>query len=316
MERSNFINRLFLLKIESMIRRFILSCLLFTLFTCNDGDILTVDLDFDQNLEYCDNNINSFLIYDTRQDPNESLSLIITRNADDEFPFTIPTPTDTPTELTINGNQIRFIYRTYNRALGTGELCEVIPPADLNIVEDYEADSGDVEITVTIEDDDGDGIPSDLEGRGEPDEDGNYPNALNSDGDEFPDYLDEDDDNDNVKTSEEIDNTDLDGDDDPTTNPLDTDSDGIPDYLDEDDDGDGIDTIEEDEDGDKNPLNDRNTNADGDLVPHFRNVLEDTFYASPGLTANNEYKRTVNARIIVRNINLEILSATEVDLGT
>lgn len=299
-----------------MIRRFILSCLLLILFTCNDGDILTVELDFDQNLEYCDNNINSFLIYDTRQDPDESLSVIIQRENDDVYPFTEATPIGEPLELSLTSADNRFLYRTYNRSIGNNELCEIVPPANLNIIENYEATAGTIEITVTIEDDDGDGIPSDLEGRGDIDENGEYPNAQDSDNDGIPDYLDEDDDNDNVKTEFEIDEDNLDEDNDPTTNPLDTDEDGTPDYLDEDDDGDGIDTIEEDEDGDKNPINDRNNNAEGVLVPHYLNPLENTLYNNPGNTTNNSFTRTVTANFIVRNINLEILSATEIDLGT
>ena len=316
MQRYNFTKRLFLLKTQSIMRRlFILFCFL-GLTTCDDGDILTVDLEFDKVLDYCDNNIESFLIYDLREDPNESLSLIIPRGSNEEVPYTSPTPTDMPEQLTIDGTNVRFIYRTYNRAVGSNELCLSIPPGDLNIVEDYEATAGNVFVTVTIDDDDGDGIPSDLEGRGEMDENGDYPNALDSDGDGIPDYQDEDDDNDNVETRFEIDDNDLDGDDDPTTNPLDTDGDNTPDYLDIDDDGDGVNTIAEDEDGNMNPMNDQNTNNEGMLIAHYLNPLESIDYGSPGVTTNNRYTRTITASFLVTSFNLEILSATELDLGT
>ncbi|WP_296386862.1 hypothetical protein [Winogradskyella sp.] len=291
---------------------YIIFCFVF-LTACDDGDILTVELAFDQELERCENDNESYLIYDTREDPNESLSLIIERNTDNELLFTEPTTVGSPTVLLMSSNT-RFIYRTYNRAIATDELCDVIPPADLNIVESYEATTGTVEVTVTIEDDDGDGIPSDLEGR-DPNGDGDFSDAQDWDNDGIADYLDEDDDNDNVKTEFELDDTNADGDNDPTTNPLDTDGDGNPDYLDEDDDGDLTPTIEEDEDGDQNPRNDQNTNPDGDLVSHYLNTLEMTMYANPGFTDDNKYTRTITTSFIIRDVDLEILRTTLVEFG-
>ena len=299
-----------------MTRFFYIIFTLLLLTACDDGDIFTVDLEFDKELDLCSNNTESFLIYDTRQDPDESLSLIIPRGINDELPFTEATPVDEPIEYVINGSSVRFLYRTYNRSLANNELCNPVPPSDLAIVDDHEAPSGTAYATVTIEDDDNDGIPSDLEGRGEMDENGDYPDAQDSDGDVIPDYLDQDDDNDNVPTINEIDTDDLDGDDDPTTNPLDTDGDGIPDYLDEDDDGDGVNTILEDENQDKNPRNDLNLNADGATVPHYLNTLENTPYENPGLTDNNTYTRTVTVNFLVTDFNLDILSADEIDFGT
>ncbi len=315
MERYNFTNPLFLFKIEFTMRHFyIILCFVF-LTACDDGDILTVELAFDKELERCVNDNESYLIYDTREDPNESLSIIIPRTDANELLFTEATTVGTPTILIINESTIRFIYRTYNRAIVTDELCNIIPPADLNIVEDYEADIGTIEVTVTIEDDDGDGIPSDLEER-DPNGDGDFSDAQDWDNDGIPDYLDEDDDNDNVKTAFELDDDNSDGDNDPTTNPLDTDGDGDPDYLDEDDDGDGVDTIEEDEDGDQNPRDDSSVN-NGITIFHYLNTLETTNYGSPGIIdlEENEYTRTVTTSFYIRGIDLEILRATEIDFG-
>jgi len=67
-----------------------------------------------------------------------------------------------------------------------------------------------------------DPIPDSVEGTGD------------SDGDGKPDYLDGDNDDDNILDLFEA------GDQDPTTPPIDTDKDNIPDYLDDDSDGDGI----------------------------------------------------------------------------
>lgn len=321
MERYNFTNPLFLLKIKLNMRcLYIIFCFVF-LTSCDDGDILTVELDFEGPLVLCDNDTESYLVYDTKEDPSESLSLIFRKSDENELLFLEPTVLDTPAELTIDGFNVRFIYRTYNRAIASNELCNIISPAGLNIVEDYEATVGTVEVTVTIEDDDGDGIPSEDEGR-DPNGDGDFSDALNSDAsgpnpDDIPDYLDEDDDNDNVKTVDELDNANTDGDNDPTTNPLDTDGDGIADYLDNDDDGDGVLTIEEDTNQDLNPRNDRANNADNQLVAHYLNTLETQNYGSPGLVdlSLNVYRRTVTTRFLVKGIDLEIIRATEVDFG-
>ncbi len=290
------------------------------LTACDDGDILTVDLNFDGVLERCANNNENYLIYDLRTDPNESLSLIIARNTTNELLFTEPTVVDTPTVLTINGTSTRFLYRTYNRAVASTsinqELCDVIQPADLNIVESYEATSGTVEVTVTIADDDNDGVPSELEGR-DPNGDGDFSDAQDTDLDGIPDYLDEDDDNDNVKTISEIDTANADGDNNPTTNPLDTDGDTTPNYLDEDDDGDLVPTIAEDEDGDQDPTNDISV-SNGITIPYYLNVLETVNYGSPGVLdpEENTYFRTVTTKFVVKNIDLEILRTTEINFGT
>jgi len=93
-----------------------------------------------------------------------------------------------------------------------------------------------------------------------------------TDGDNIPDFIDEDDDGDYILTNAEAVNT--------RTSYLDTDDDGIPNYLDNDDDGDGTLTIDEDYNGDWNPLND---DLDGDGIPDFLDVtvlgtLENEFH--------------------------------------
>lgn len=290
-----------------MIRRFsILLCLIF-LCACDDGDILTVDLDFSQELESCDDFEDSYLIFDTREDPNEALILIFPRTEANSILFT----TETTVELPINSSTVRFIYRTYNRSLDADDICAVLPPSDLIIRENYEADSGTVFVTVTAVDDDNDGIASiyeDLNGNGNYDDD-------DSDDDGIPDYKDEDDDNDNVKTINEIDNDDVDADDNPTTNPLDTDGDGTPDYLDTDDDNDNTLTILEDANGLNGPFDDTVIDTDGIVVKRYLYDAANDTYANPG-NISNEFNRTVTTHFLVSDIDIEILRATEIDLGT
>ncbi|WP_138434492.1 hypothetical protein [Winogradskyella algicola] len=296
-----------------MMRHFFIIFVLLLLTACDDGDIITVDLEFDKELDLCTNNTNSFLIYDTREDPNESLSLIIPRGANEEFPFTEATPVDDPTEFNINESSVRFLYRTYNRSLGNNELCELVPSGDLTIIEDYEAENGGTVLaTVTVMDDDNDGIPNIFEDR-------NGNGDLTDDDfdlDGIPDYQDQDDDNDNVLTVDEL--NDNDDDDDPTTNPLDTDNDGTPDYLDTDDDGDGVPTIDEDSTDTQSPrnLSNRNNDENGELEYHYLNPLENTNYGPIEHIGGNTYTRTVTVNFLVTGANLEILSGTDIDFGT
>ncbi len=313
MERYNFTNPLFLFKIKFMIRRFyIIFCLAF-LVACDDGDILNIELAFSQDLERCDNDVDSYLLYDTRTDPNESLTLLIPKNEQTDAFFTIPSIDS----LTINRTTIRFNYRTYNRAIGNEELCDVIPPFDLTVVEDYEATQGTVKVTTTIEDDDNDGISSEDEGR-DPNGDGDFSDALNSDGDAFADYLDEDDDNDNVKTKFEIDLENADGDDNPFTEPLDTDGDGIADYLDDDDDGDGIETRLEDEELAMDPRDIGNFVVDENGINIYRYLYNHPTameaFSDSGFIFNL-YTRSVTTSFIIENADLEIINATIIDFG-
>jgi hypothetical protein len=103
-------------------------------------------------------------------------------------------------------------------------------------------------------DDDGDSVPTLVEGIGDADADGK------------PDYLDDDDDGDGVPTIYE----DPDGDGDPTKD--DTDGDTLPNYLDADDDNDEVYTVQED-------LNHRNSarddDTDGDGIPNYLDADDD-----------------------------------------
>lgn len=291
---------------------------LLSLSSCDDGDIITVNLDFQDDLSRCENNDDSYLIYKTRTDPSESLSIVIPNNTTNDLLFSEPTTPNEPVIFTINGNTVRFIYRTYNRDItGTGtanELCNTIPPADLIVNEDYESESGTIEVTATIIDDDGDGISS-LDEGADPNGDGDFSDAQNSDDDTIPDYLDQDDDNDNVLTINEIDTENQDGDDNPFTNPLDTDSDGIADYLDEDDDNDLVNTIFEDANGINGPIDDT-SEQNGEFIRLYLNPNETTAYTpSPSSALENVYTRTVFTRFVVKQFGLDIILGDELDLG-
>ena len=120
---------------------------------------------------------------------------------------------------------------------------------------------GDADGSIQVEidnldcgDADADGVPNvfeDFNG------DGDLTND-DTDMDGTPNYLDTDDDGDNVLTIDEL--LDADG------NPVDTDGDGDVNYLDNDDDGDGILTLDEDANRDGDPTND---DSDGNGIPDY-----------------------------------------------
>lgn len=123
------------------------------ILSCDDGDIITINLDFDKELNLCENGLN-YVIYDTRDDPHESLTLLFPVNDTNNLIFD---PLDTPHSgsFTINNSSVKFNYRTYD-ADPVGELiCEEIPSSTVNIIKDYVAQSGTVNYTTTYEDVDG-----------------------------------------------------------------------------------------------------------------------------------------------------------------
>ena len=272
--------------------------------SCDDGDIITLILDFDKELALCgDENSDNYVIYDIKEDPYESLTFLFVSNNNSDNIFD---PPETPyvESFTINGSSNRFNYRTYDGD-PSGLICEEIPSSTVNIVDDYEATSGTVETMSTFVDDDNDDIPSELEDinqNGDLEDD-------DSDGDGIPNYKDADDDNDNVLTKDE--NPDPNGDGD-ISDAQNTDGADLPDYLDTDDDNDGIITRYEDENLNGNLLDDF---APGATAPRFKDETAIDEFVNDQLNANS-FTRTVTVVFTVINVDLEILNSTEIDLGT
>lgn len=210
------------------------------LTNCDDGDVITVNLEFDNTFKYC----GSLVLYKTKTNPAESLSIFLANRTIESFVETTFIDTDSvfvaltsdSISVTLDGSTNKLNYRTYS-ALPTNPFCNDIPSSELNIINDA-VGTGTAIITTTLEEDDNDGIPSefeDINGNGDLNDD-------DTDGDGVPNYLDDDDDGDNVKTINEFVNYEVANN---LTNALDTDGDGIPNYLDNDDDGDNVPTRDE-----------------------------------------------------------------------
>ncbi|MCB0460001.1 MAG: hypothetical protein R2821_03150 [Flavobacteriaceae bacterium] len=196
---------------------------LFLLLSCSDGNIDVPGFDFsgiDPAVQRC--NEDKLVIYSI----NDTEALIIELKEKNDTLF-VNEGTYTY-DLKETGTD-KITYRTFDAKPTSSYFCQSVPPTTPMTLNEWTGTNGELIITVELDrKDDNDGV----------DEEAN--DALDTDGDTVPNYLDDDDDGDRIPTSEE--------------KGKDTDSDGIPDYLDNDDDGDGILTINEsktdDDDGD------------------------------------------------------------------
>lgn len=269
--------------------------------SCDDGDVITVELEFGETFEACGE--TNLVLYKTKSTPSESLSIVINSLSVADL---LEVGDDNMLVLNKTG---AFNYRTYSNETLPGNLfCNDIPPADIKIMNDYEDSSANAAFTSTLIEDDDDGVLAELEdinGNGDLTDD-------DTDGDGLPNYIDADDDGDNILTKDE--------DPDPNSDnvlddALDTDADGTPNYLDADDDGDGIDTRDEEtESQDQNPGNDV-TNSDVGADYLNKDV---TNADTPVATAyrNHIIKQTYKVTLLVTEIALDgLISIDEHDFG-
>lgn len=277
--------------------------------SCNDGDVIEVGLEFDQTLALCDQVSNTYLVYDIKQDPYESLSLTFPVSTANNLIFN-PAESPATKTLMIDGSSVRFNYRTYS---GNPEnlLCALIPDPTVTILNNYEATSGTVTILTTFTDDDEDGIPSSVEDLNTDGDNDPATDPTDRDGDGIPDYKDADDDNDNILTKfENVNYSVADG----LTLALNTDGDDFANYLDADDDGDGIPTKDEDEDGNKNPRDDFDEASLTPDTPRYLDATANEPFIVNELVANT-FKRSFVLKFTLTQIDIQILSTDIIELG-
>jgi hypothetical protein len=284
-----------------MRRLFLLSILSLFLFSCDDGDIIVSDFNFDESsaLNLCEFAGDRKVLHIVTES-NEAISFIFDQNILENIENVIDPFISFSVAIT-NSNRVN-----YRRLNGNVEsniyFCQEIPPSEPTVIEEFTSTTGgNVEFRVLDSgvDTDGDGIDN-LDEQGPDNDIHNY----DTDGDGIPNFLDIDDDNDNVLTNVEI-KIDLEFGID-----LDTDGDGIPNYLDPDDDGDSVITRYEDlnayEEGTTsepilNPLND-DTNDNG--IPNY---LDETVSESLIIDVfrENRISRQFNITVVFNTITLK-----------
>ncbi|MEC3908592.1 hypothetical protein VOI54_16290 [Tamlana sp. 2201CG12-4] len=283
---------------------FVLICFCLIPFqSCDDGDIITIELDFGDTFESCGD--KNLVLFKTKDDPSESLSLKLTKVTLDDL---LQVDENGIFEMTYSVNTTNpFNYRTYsNTNLPSDLFCSDIPNSEVIITQDLQSLGGSADVKTVLTEDDNDGIPAileDINNNGDLEDD-------DTDGDTIPNYIDADDDGDNILTKDE--HPDINGDGD-ISDAQDTDGDGTPDYLDTDDDGDGTLTRDEEkEPQDENPANDITNSEIGPdyLNPEVKDVLPATAYRSHIIL------KTYVVSLILRDIDIQILAADVYDFGT
>lgn len=296
----------------------IFAVLLFSLaiYSCDDGDIAITSFDLENSdLTPCEIDGKKVLWAVNNEDVFESMSLELKDSRlNDTLVQEVLTldVSDEPIEINLSGEDNRLVYRIYDGEInGNQYFCTGVPPGSPRVLEEYISAGGKVKITTAFNDltlaadADRDGIPNGEEGY-----DPDTGNHLDSDGDGIPDYLDIDDDNDNVPTKSEKNASP----DDFTTEEgyLDSDEDSIPNYLDTDDDNDGVLTrnevkpediqlaIDENDDAFLSP--DRNAVVDG--LPNYLNPdLSDPNFEHE-LQLDHHITRSYRSVIEIVNFNL------------
>ncbi len=231
--------------------------------SCDDGDFDVPSFVFSSNVQKC----GDLILYNISDDSKEVLILNLAEN---DTIFFITPQVNASFPLT---NKIS--YRVFNTNVSSSYFCQDIPPVSPSIIEEWNG-SGTLIVNNTINSDDNDGVQElDLE--------------LDSDLDGIPDYIDKDDDNDGILTTNELD---LDNDGDNFLDFLDTDGDGIPNHLDSDDDGDGILTIYE-------KRTDSNANDIVDYLDPSFAVTQAAFLVEP-----NQYTTYYTTTFTINNLSL------------
>lgn len=258
------------------------------LLSCDDGDIVVTDFNFqDPQLNWCGNTQSQVLYKINNTGVNEAIA----------FRFDLNTPTlqfflpeEGQLRIPLNGTTNQVIYRVFDTEVRGSYFCNEIPPISPQVVREFRSTTGgEVIITSTLAnatDHDGDGVPSALEGMAI---------GLDTDGDGIPDYLDIDDDGDNILTrierAVEAENT--------VNSYADSDNDGIPDYIDADDDNDGVPTRNEDWNLNLNPADDQNEEG----LPHYLNPAITDFFEIEGVR-ENRISRSFRYLVTINNLTL------------
>ena len=270
-------------------KRFYISLFLLAVcLSCDNGNIIVTSFNFeDSQLNLCRVDTRKVLYAVNNQDVNESISLEFTNPNlanDPEEPLFLTTQETVNIQLNSNN---RLVYRIYDGEISGSSnsyFCSAIPPSEPRVIEEwFSGTEGVVTVSTNFSDL---GADADIDNDGLTNAEEGFSAAgtssQDSDGDGIEDYLDIDDDNDNVPTRREL----TAGEGDPTVGEnLDTDGDGTPNYLDPDDDGDGVPTrLEVPANNLTNP--DQLVTADG---PDYLNANVST----TGVTENNEYLANV-----------------------
>jgi len=273
--------------------------------SCDDGEIIVTNFDFeDSSVQFCEGPNKNVFYSVNNNEVFESISLEFSNNQlrlDDDGNLTPPDEEEINFSLTGNN---RIVYRIFNAEVPNDYFCNVVPPSSPTVVEEWISGTGATVFVRTSFGDESPNVDVDGDGLNNIDE-GWDPDGINhtdTDEDGIPDYLDVDDDGDNVETKVELANS--------TNDPVnedgdrDTDEDGIPNYLDNDDDNDNVLTRFEVDPNDTSPNSLANPvafSSTGDNVANYLND-EQAIETMHEEYITNDITRSYNYRIIVEDL--------------
>ena len=114
----------------------------FLLNGCDDGNVTVDTIDFTTVTAQSCTDTNE-LIYKLKS--QESLLLQMpTKTLKND-----PTDVDKPAIFNINDNTFRLVYRSYDGKVETTNICSLIPPTTPNVIQQWNASEGTIEITTT-----------------------------------------------------------------------------------------------------------------------------------------------------------------------
>ena len=282
-----------------------------TLFTaCDDGEIPVSEFEFEaSDLEFCYTEATDETVFYNANDTDEILYVVI----DGEFSgleelieedaidanVVYNKYTDEVSSDAIFCNAVSTTYPISRSLIGVTGSTTITTSVvvDQDVEDDDNDDDGDNDL-------DNDGISNVEEGYNTTGDE-----LLDTDQDSIPNYLDEDDDNDNVPTSDELDGDDL---------PIDTDGDGIFDHLDPDDDNDGILTRYEVNPENTDPTSTNNSTDDG-VCFYLDENATDVVYEHI-VEIDNSYETFYQTNVNFLNLELsnsgETVTYNIINLGT
>jgi len=141
---------LFLSKLNNMKNLFLFLLIAFFI-SCDDGDKIVTDFDFDEDsdLKMCKVRSNNVL-YVVNTNPDEAIALNF---SNDNFDGTFIEDDISQTLLIEIGGNNQLVYRTFNESLdgGTGYFCSGIPPTSPKVLQEYYSkDGGYVELVTYL----------------------------------------------------------------------------------------------------------------------------------------------------------------------
>lgn len=125
---------------------FLLVLLTIAFSSCDDGELKLESFNFeDVNIQKC-SDINSYLIFKTK---NEELLLVsLPKTTYEQAFFPEATPPGSPRTYTIE-NDRKVVYRKYSGTVSNGTICDVIPPSSPVVSKEWIATGGTISVITT-----------------------------------------------------------------------------------------------------------------------------------------------------------------------